>query len=308
MVVDRLSKERHYIPCTAKEEGTTAEATAKLLIRNVWRYHGLPTSMVSDRGPQFVSDTWKGMCKILGITTKLSTAFHPETDGQSEIANQEIERHLRSFTNYFQDNWVKLLPMAEFAANSGEAETTHLSPFMANRGYEPRMSFTLTDLSADTTRQRLANEKAKDITEDMEKVWDFVRNSMTKAQERQRTAADRHRNEVTYEEGDMVWLSTKNIQTERSSKKLDHKMIGPYRVEELIGSACRLKLPASMKIHDVFHTSLLRKTADDPLPGQVNEPSPPVIVDNKEEWEVDDILDAREVLSKSPLQSQMEGS
>ena len=138
--------------------------------------------------------------------------------------------------------------------NSGELETTHLSPFMAKRGYEPRMmSFSLTDLSADTTLQRLANEKAKDITEDMEKVWDFVRNSMTKAQERQRTAADRHRNEVTYEEGYMVWLSTKSIQTERSSKKLDHKMIGPYRVKELIGSACRLKLPASM----IFMTSFI---------------------------------------------------
>ena len=96
----------------------------------------------------------------------------------------------------------------------------------------------------------------------------------------------------------MVWLSTKTIQTERSSKKLDHKMIGPYRVEELIGSACRLKLPASMKIHDVFHTSLLRKTADDPLPGQLNEPPPPVIVDDKDEWEMDDILDARRYYRK----------
>ena len=283
MVVNRLSKERHYIQCTAKDEGTTAEATAKLLIGNVWRYHGLPTSMISDRGPQFVSDTWKGMCKMLGIIAKLSIAFHPETDGQSEIVNQEMQRHLRSFTNYFQDNWIELLPMAEFAANFGKSEITHLSPFIVNRGYEPSMSFSLTDLSADTTRQRLANEIAKDITEDMEKVWDIVRNSTTKAQERTRTAADRHRNEVTYEEGDMVWLSTKNIETGRGSKKLDHKMIGPYRVEELIGSACRLKLPASMKIHDVFHTTLLRKTADDPLLGQVNEPPSSIIVDNKEE-------------------------
>ena len=84
MVVDRLSKERHYIPCTAKDEGTTAEATAKLLIGNVWRYHGLPASMISDRGPQFVSDTWKGMCKILGITAKLSTAFHPERTAKAK--------------------------------------------------------------------------------------------------------------------------------------------------------------------------------------------------------------------------------
>ena len=163
MVVDRMSKERHYIPCTCSGEGTIAEATAKLLIDNVWRYHGLPNSMLSDRGPQFVSAVWKAWCKILGITAKLSTAYHPETDGQSEIANQEMERHLRSFVNYSQDDWTDLLPMAEFAANNAPSATTGLSPFMATKGYEPRRSFDPTERSADSTRERLANEKPEPL-------------------------------------------------------------------------------------------------------------------------------------------------
>ena len=87
-VTDRLSKERHFIACRAGDRGTSVEATAQMLLEHVWKYHGLPLSIVSDRGPQFASDVWKCFCKILGIKRKLSTAYHPETDGQSENTNQ----------------------------------------------------------------------------------------------------------------------------------------------------------------------------------------------------------------------------
>ena len=90
-----------------------------------------------------------------------------------------------------------------------------------------------------------------------------------------------------------MWLSTKNIRTERLSKKLDHKMVGPFKIKALVGLSCQLELLTSMKIHDVFYPSLLQKASADSLPGQHNDPAPPVIVDDEEEWKVNDILDAR---------------
>lgn len=106
-IVDRLTKERHYVPCIAAEEDTSAETTAGILIREVFRIHGLPASIVSDRGPQFFATVWKSFCKRLQIQAKLPTAFHPETDGQSERSNQDVERHLRTYCSYLQDDWVE---------------------------------------------------------------------------------------------------------------------------------------------------------------------------------------------------------
>ena len=104
MVIDRLTKKRYYISCTTDKNGTTAEATAYLLLNNVWKLHDLPLSLTSDRGPQFISEIWKNLCKILGIKVNLFTAFYPETNGQSEIANQEMKRHFCTFVNYQQDD------------------------------------------------------------------------------------------------------------------------------------------------------------------------------------------------------------
>lgn len=172
MVVDRFSKMRHLIPCTTDEHGTTAEETARLLITHVWKLHGLPDSMVSDRGPQFIASVWQLICTMLKIKAKLSTAFHPETDGQSEIANQEMERYLRTYVNYQQDNWAEWLPMAEYAANACVSSSTEVSPFMINYGFEPRMSFDPPGegVRAKTTRERVLKDKAVKIKKTMKDI------------------------------------------------------------------------------------------------------------------------------------------
>jgi hypothetical protein len=138
VVVDRFSKERHYIPC---KKTCSAEDTAKLMINHVWKLHGLPSSIVSDRGTQFVSALWKHWCQVLRIQCKLSTAYHPQTDGQTENANAFMEQYLKAFVSYDQKDWEELLPMAEFAANSVINESLGTSPFFVSKGFEPRMSF-----------------------------------------------------------------------------------------------------------------------------------------------------------------------
>ena len=205
MVIDRLSKEKHYIPYSEEDKCTSVEATADLFLQDVWSKHGLPTSMTSDRRSQFVSKMWDSLCKLLGIKAKLSTAFHPETDGQSENANQKVEWHLKSYINHFQDDWMRLLPMGEFSANANVLATTKVPPFLATRGYNSKMSFNPVNLSADSTREKIANSTATSIANHMEEVWDFMREEITKLQAKQAVAANCHRKEPpAYKIGNIV--------------------------------------------------------------------------------------------------------
>ena len=113
---------------------------------------------------------------------KLSTAFHLETNGQSKNANQEAEWHLKSYVNHFQDDWVWLLPIGGFSANMNVSATTKVPPFLATKGYNPRMSFDLVDLSANSTKKKIANSTARLIANCLEEVWEFMQKEMTKSQ------------------------------------------------------------------------------------------------------------------------------
>lgn len=111
-MVDRLSKCSYSLPCY---KTTIAKDIAKLYYRHIWRTHGAPETVVSDRGPQFISAFWDEFCRILGIKIKLSLAEHPQTDGQTEIMNQYLDQRLRPFCNHYQDNWSDLLPAMDYA-------------------------------------------------------------------------------------------------------------------------------------------------------------------------------------------------
>ena len=248
---------------------------------------------MSDRGPQFTSDIWKSFCKRLNITSKLSTAFHPETDGQTERANQDVERQLRTYCSYMQNDWLQWLPIAEFADNNATSATTGLTPFFANKGFHPRMSFGPDPTTYDSTRARLQAAKAEDIAGTMSRVLEYMRTGAETASKRMAEHTNKTRKDVIYRAGDLVFLSSRNIKTARPSKKLDDKMLGPFKVIGRKGHSYELQLPATMKIHNVFHPSLLRKAAEDPLLGQKTAPPQPIIVDGTDQYEVDDILDAK---------------
>ena len=135
VVCNQLSKMTHFVATT---EGTSAEGLAKLFRDNVWKLHRLPESMVSDRGPQFAAELMKELNRMLGIETRLSTAFHLQTDRQTERMNQELEQYLRFFVDHRQKDWPEWLASAEFVVNNKVHTTTKVSPFMANYGRELR--------------------------------------------------------------------------------------------------------------------------------------------------------------------------
>ena len=221
-------------------------------------------------------------------------AFHPETDGQSKNANQEAGQHLKSYVNHFQDDWVWLLPMEKFSANANVSTTTKMLLFLATKSYNPKMSFDPVDLSANSIREKIANNTAKLIANLIEEVWDFIQEEMTKLQAKQVVAANcYHKKPLMYKVGDEVFLSIKNIKTEKLSKKLNDKNNSSFKIKKLVGLFYQLELPYTIKIYDVFHLNLLWKAATNPLPGQQNSPPPPTVVNNKEKWEIDNILDAK---------------
>jgi len=138
VVVDRLTKMVYFIPTIEK---MLAEGLARLFRDNVWKLHGLPESIVLDRGLQFAAGIMQKLNRMLGIESKLSTAFHPQTDGQMERVNQELEQYLRMFIDHRQEQWPGWLGMAEFAYNNKTHSSTKVSPFKANYRQDPRMGF-----------------------------------------------------------------------------------------------------------------------------------------------------------------------
>ena len=138
VVVDRLTKMVHFIPTTEK---TSAEGLARLFRDNVWKLHGLPESIISDREPQFAAGLMQELNRMLGIESKISMAFYPQMDRQTKRVNQELEQYLRIFINHRQEQWPEWLGMAEFAYNNKAHSSTRISPFKANYGQDPRMGF-----------------------------------------------------------------------------------------------------------------------------------------------------------------------
>jgi len=135
MVIDRFTKMVHFLPL--KQEGKTAADLVVIFAREVWRFHGLPTDIVKDRDSQFTFEVWKEFLQLSAIRPQMSTTFHPQTDGQTEQLNQTIEAYLRAFISKEQDDWVCLLPMAEFAYNNSVTIGNGMSPFYANYGFHP---------------------------------------------------------------------------------------------------------------------------------------------------------------------------
>jgi len=284
VVKDRLSKQAHFIPC---KKTITGEETAELFLREIFRLHGSPRSIVSDRGTQFVSTYWKRFSELLGTKVNLSSAFHPETDGSTEVLNQMIEQYLRIYCNYQQDDWTTHISLAEFTYNNTVNTSTQMTPFFANHGHHP-----LFDLSV--IRESVVPSAESRILQLKTIREDLIAN-LTSAQESYTHYANRSRLPTPdLRIGDLVYLDRRHIKTSRPSSKLDYKKLGPFKISHIINPVTfKLKLPPSMKIHPVFHVSLLEPKTRDIIQDFIQPPPPPEIIDSYEEFEVEEILDSR---------------
>jgi transposase InsO family protein len=248
VIVDRYTKMARYIPT---QKSATASDLADMFIHEVVRFFGLPDGIVSDRGSLFTSQFWSDICFIAKMKRRLSTAFHPQTDGQTERQNQTLEQYLRAYVNTRQDDWVSLLPLAEFAYNNSCHPSLKVSPFFACYGFHPR----LTCEPPESAQVPNAGERIGDLIEMRKKLEE----NWNQATQYQQTYYNNHHRPQTFKAGDKVLLSTKNLRLRSPSRKLTARFIGPFMVEEPVGSqAYRLTLPQDLPIHPVFHTSLLR--------------------------------------------------
>jgi hypothetical protein len=290
-VVDRLPKMAIYRPC---RKDVDSPELARMCFDEVICKHGVPSKIVTDRGSQFTGRFWNWVCSHLSIDYRLSTSFHPQTDEQTERQNERMEKYLRAFATYKQDNWVDLLRLAEFAYNNLVHVTTRLTPFFVNYGHHPEMHFKLPK-DAWLPDASFRSEKAADERlARLQTARDRLRESILGAQGRQTRYAGGK--EMVFEVGDKVWLSAKHIQTARPSKKLDYKRLHPLKINKVINrNAYCLQLANSMKVHNVFHVSRIDCYAER-VPGQQpSEPQPAISAEDpdKEKWEVERILDSR---------------
>ena len=163
-----------------------------------------------------------------------------------------------------QNDWPKWLVMTEFSDNDRLSEAIKLTPFYANKGFHPRMTFGPDTASYESTRERLLAAKVEDITGTMANILTYMRSNALRSKAVMSAKANKHRKPVRYAKGDMIWLSSRNIITVRPFKKLEDKMLGPFKVLRRIEISYKLELPEAMKVHDVFHPNLLRLNPEDP--------------------------------------------
>ena len=258
VVVDRLTKSAHFL-AIKKSDGV--DQIVRKYIDEIVRLHGVPASIVSDRDSRFTSYFWKAFPKALGTRVNMSTAYHPQTDGQSERTIQTLEDILRACVLDWGDSWEKHLPLVEFAYNNSFHSSISMSPYEALYGRPCRTPLCWTQVGE---RSMIGPEIVEETTEKIK----FLRDKMRQAQDRQKNYADRRRKDLEFQVGDLVYLKMITFKGRvriSGRRKLDPRYLGPFKVIERVGMvAYKLDLPANKDaFHNVLHVSQLRKCLTD---------------------------------------------
>ena len=250
--VDRFSKNSTLY--SNNNENITSKGVAKNLWKLVFKDTGLPQKVISDRGCQFVSKFMKELCNQLGIERNSSTAYHPQTDGQTERVNQEMEQYLQLYISYRQEDWAEWLPMTEFAHNNRQHSSTRKSPFFVYLGRHP-------NIHGEGEKSTGRVPEVDEFVQKIRKAAGEVERALKKTNEVMKKKADKKRGEaIEYTEGDLVWVEGSNINSDRPAKKLAFKRAGPFPViKKVRSSAYELKIPKMWKnLHPVINESKLK--------------------------------------------------
>jgi len=258
--VCKLSKYTYLVPTSTN---ATAKDIAHAYFENIFRHHGLPSTIVSDRDSRFTSSFWQELQKMCGTKINLTTAFHPQTDGETERKNRTVEQILRAFVSYRQNDWDEYLTSAEFALNSSVQSATGNSPMFLVSGHEPIVPAMFLNPNSSSRLQSVGQFLLKRAN-----AIQIARDNLVQAQDYMASYANRSRRELEFKIGDKVMINSSNLRNdfdkERPSAKLADVWYGPYLVTKVISSvAYKLNLPTSLKnVHNVFHVSKLKKYAN----------------------------------------------
>ena len=210
---------------------------------------GLPQKIISDRDPRFTSTFFKELCKLLHVKQNISTAYHPQTDGQSEKTNQHVETALRIYCNYQQNDWSEWLAIVQYAINARPSVTTKQTPYELWMGFLP-----LAHQAAYQTKEKGLPPSLEAYKERFQEIRTNTQEAMKRAQE----LLGRKSSHQPYQKDQKVWLEGRNLQTTHPTIKLRPKCYRPFKIVEVIGPTTYcLGLPSRWKIHNAFHASLL---------------------------------------------------
>lgn len=271
VVIDKYTKYAHVL---ALQHPFSASQVAQLLLDHVFKLYGPPNAIITDRDKIFTSQFWSELFKKLGASSRLTTAYHPQSDGQTERLNQCLEMYLRCLCHQRPTQWYRWLPMAEWWYNTSHHSAINMTPYMALYGRQaPSFNYHQAGKSTNDCVNTFLHQRTE--------IHKLIKANLQKAQERMKFYADKRRTERTFEVGEEVFLKLQAFKQTSLKDVKDNKFtprfFGPYKILKRVGTvAYQLQLPATTKIHDTFHVSLLKKKVG---PNEFIQMDPPTAVD-----------------------------